>query len=256
MENNIGERIVGLRKKKGLTQLQLAEKLNISDKAVSKWESGKGDPSVEMLDLLSELFDCSLDYLVKGKDKVKIVKEVVVKENVETDEKLSYAQEVWNKVLKIVETKISALSFDVWISNLTPVVIEPSFLENKFCIVLSVPSIASKNVIVKKYEKMILSALKQVNPDIHMISYKIEDIFSDPYFKTAVRLAIINKGVSVSFIQRKLSLGYSRAAQIVDGMEDMKFVSSINGRKLRDVYIDEKKYEEVFDEPFDDEDSN
>lgn len=248
MENSIGERIVGLRKKKGLTQLQLAEKLNISDKAVSKWESGKGDPSVEMLGLLSEFFDCSIDYLVKGKDNVK---EVIVKQNVEIDEKLSYAQEVWNQVLKIVETKISALNFDVWISNLKPVVIEPSFLQNKFCMVLSVPSMAIKNVIVKNYENMILSALQQVNADIHMISFKIEDIFSDPYFKTAVRLAIINKGVSVSFIQRKLSLGYSRAAQIVDGMEDMKFVSTINGRKLRDVYIDEKKYEEVFDEPFD-----
>lgn len=68
MENKIGERISNLRKQKGLTQLQLAEQLNISDKAVSKWESGKGDPSLELLQLLSRTFNCSIDYIVTGKD--------------------------------------------------------------------------------------------------------------------------------------------------------------------------------------------
>ena len=251
MENNIGERIVGLRKKNGLTQLQLAEKLNISDKAVSKWESGKGDPSVEMLGLLSELFNCSLDYLVKGKEMKPEIVKVLVKEEVESDEKLTYAQEVWNKVLEIIQPKISALSYDVWISNLKPVNIEQGFLPNEFCMVLSVPSMQFKNLIVKKYDKILNEALMKVDENIPYIIYKIEDIFSDPYFKESVKLAIINKGVSVSFIQRKLSIGYSRAAQIVDGMEEMRFVSSMDGRKLRDVYIDKKKFEEVFDEPFD-----
>ncbi len=69
MESTIGERIANLRKKNGLTQLQLAEKLNISDKAVSKWESNKGDPSVEMLALLSNVLECSIDYIVTGKGK-------------------------------------------------------------------------------------------------------------------------------------------------------------------------------------------
>ena len=66
MENTIGERIAGLRKQKHLTQIQLAEKLHISDKAVSKWESNKSDPSLEMLIALSDYFKCTIDYLVKG----------------------------------------------------------------------------------------------------------------------------------------------------------------------------------------------
>lgn len=54
-----------------MTQLQLAERLNISDKAVSKWESGNGDPSLEMIAALSNLFDCTTDYLIKGETETK-----------------------------------------------------------------------------------------------------------------------------------------------------------------------------------------
>ena len=52
----IGKFIAECRKKKNLTQLQLAEKLNITDRAVSKWETGKGMPdSSIMLELCNEL---------------------------------------------------------------------------------------------------------------------------------------------------------------------------------------------------------
>ena len=248
---NIGERIVGLRKTKGLTQLQLAEKLNISDKAVSKWESGKGDPSVEMLGLLSELFDCSIDYLVKGKDKVISNNNYIEKDTVDTDENLNYAQELWKKVLKIVKPKLSAISFDVWLNSIKAIGCEPGLKPNKYFLVLSVPSMQVRNYIASNYEKMILDAIQEVDENIPYILYKVEDIFSDPCFKESVKLAIINEGVSVSFIQRRLSIGYSRAARIIDAMEEMKFVSSNNGRKFRDVYIDKKKYEEVFNELFD-----
>ena len=53
----IGKFISECRKKNNLTQMQLAEKLNITDRAISKWENGKGmtDSSI-MLDLCNELF--------------------------------------------------------------------------------------------------------------------------------------------------------------------------------------------------------
>jgi len=52
----IGKFIAECRKKKNLTQAQLADKLNITDRAVSKWENGKGMPdSSIMLDLCKEL---------------------------------------------------------------------------------------------------------------------------------------------------------------------------------------------------------
>lgn len=58
--NNISE----LRQKKGMTQLILAEKLNYSDKAISKWERGESFPDVFMLKRLADLFGVSVDYLL------------------------------------------------------------------------------------------------------------------------------------------------------------------------------------------------
>lgn len=56
------ENIKFLRKKKGMTQRNLAEKLNYSEKAVAKWESGFAMPTIDTLYVLSKTFDCSVDY--------------------------------------------------------------------------------------------------------------------------------------------------------------------------------------------------
>lgn len=56
--------LAALRKKKGWTQLELAERLNYSDKAVSKWERGESLPDVTILKQISELFEVTVDYLL------------------------------------------------------------------------------------------------------------------------------------------------------------------------------------------------
>ncbi len=60
---DLTERIKELRKKKGMTQEQLAEDLHISPQAISKWETGQSSPDVDMLPKLAYLFDTSLDDL-------------------------------------------------------------------------------------------------------------------------------------------------------------------------------------------------
>lgn len=65
-ENKVGKTIAILRKKKGLTQVQLAEKLYVSDKAISRWESGAGLPEIANLIELSKVFDVTIDYIVNG----------------------------------------------------------------------------------------------------------------------------------------------------------------------------------------------
>ena len=60
----IGKRLSKLRKSNGLTQSELAERLNYSDKAVSKWEQGESMPGIEVLYRLSKLYGVSLDYIV------------------------------------------------------------------------------------------------------------------------------------------------------------------------------------------------
>ncbi len=67
MENlniTIGKKLLYLRKKSKLTQAELAEKLNYSDKAISKWEKGESLPSVEVFYKISKLYGVSLDYII------------------------------------------------------------------------------------------------------------------------------------------------------------------------------------------------
>lgn len=64
--NNFGKMIYKLRKKHNLTQSELAKKLNVSDKAVSKWENNAGYPEITLLPALSEIFSVPIDYLLKS----------------------------------------------------------------------------------------------------------------------------------------------------------------------------------------------
>jgi transcriptional regulator with XRE-family HTH domain len=57
--------IVKLRRKQGLSQAQLAEKLNITQGAVSQWEMGLSKPKSEILPELAKVLDCTIDELFK-----------------------------------------------------------------------------------------------------------------------------------------------------------------------------------------------
>lgn len=61
-----GELILKLRTEKGLTQKQLADRLHISDKAVSKWERGQGLPDISLLKDLSGIFGVNIEGLLNG----------------------------------------------------------------------------------------------------------------------------------------------------------------------------------------------
>lgn len=61
-----GAVIKELREKNKLTQAELAEKLNVSDKTISKWETGKGYPDVSLLEPIAEVFSISLTELMSG----------------------------------------------------------------------------------------------------------------------------------------------------------------------------------------------
>ncbi len=65
---NLGERIYNLRTERGLSQGDLAEKLEVSRQSVSKWENNNAMPDIEKIIKLGELFGVSLDELVKGEE--------------------------------------------------------------------------------------------------------------------------------------------------------------------------------------------
>ena len=63
----LSEKIKELRKKKGLTQEELANSLNVSRQAITKWESGEGTPDIDNLKNIALFFHVSVDYLVDSK---------------------------------------------------------------------------------------------------------------------------------------------------------------------------------------------
>lgn len=66
---DMGKRIAAFRKKSGMTQCSLARKLEISDRTVSKWESGQGYPDITFLPQLAALFGITIDELMLGQKK-------------------------------------------------------------------------------------------------------------------------------------------------------------------------------------------
>ena len=64
----IGSFICERRKALGMTQLELSNKLNITDRAISKWENGMCMPETEKLIQLSDIFTVSTDYILGLKD--------------------------------------------------------------------------------------------------------------------------------------------------------------------------------------------
>ena len=57
-----------IRKERNLNQLKVAMDLNISREALSHYENGKREPSIDMLNKMSKYFNVSIDYLINGKE--------------------------------------------------------------------------------------------------------------------------------------------------------------------------------------------
>ena len=69
------EKLQQLRKQKGLTQEELAEKLYVSRTAISKWESGRGYPSIDSLKMIAQFFSVSIDALLSGDEILNLAEE-------------------------------------------------------------------------------------------------------------------------------------------------------------------------------------
>ena len=67
MRKTLGSLISETRKEKGMTQLELAQKMNVTDKAVSKWERDLSCPDVNSLPLLAEVLGLTLEELMQGR---------------------------------------------------------------------------------------------------------------------------------------------------------------------------------------------
>lgn len=73
----------------------------------------------------------------------------------------------------------------------------------------------------------------------------------DDYFKVALKYVMQNGGASTSYIQRRLSIGYSRAARIIDQMSERGYIAQATGSKPRKILITPEQFREEFGEDYD-----
>ncbi len=83
---NTAEKIILLRKKKGISQEELANKLNTSRQAVSKWENNQSTPDLEKLVALSKYFNVTTDYLLTDSIETSINNNSQCESNIEFQE--------------------------------------------------------------------------------------------------------------------------------------------------------------------------
>ena len=75
IKTTIASNIIKLRTQFNMTQAELAEKLNYSDKSVSKWERGDGIPDVVVLKSIADIFGVSVDYIISEHEDERFVKQ-------------------------------------------------------------------------------------------------------------------------------------------------------------------------------------
>ncbi len=115
MDNEkFGNFIKELRKEKGLTQKELGDKLNITDKAVSKWERGLSFPDISMLSSLANFYKVDVSELLKGEKETKqeINVEALIQETIEKYKNIEEKKKK-EKVRKI--KKIAVFAFIIFV---------------------------------------------------------------------------------------------------------------------------------------------
>lgn len=76
----LGEKLKKLRKARGLSQEQLADQLNVSRQAISKWELGESTPDTDNLVALSDYYGVSFDYLLRDQEVPEVSEKVMMRE--------------------------------------------------------------------------------------------------------------------------------------------------------------------------------
>lgn len=112
-QETIGKFIANCRKEKGLTQMQLAEKLNITNRAVSKWETGKSCPDTSIMMELCTILEITVNELLSGERITMDEYQKKAEENlIELQEKKTKAQKM-RKRIELIWGIITILLFPV-----------------------------------------------------------------------------------------------------------------------------------------------
>ena len=151
----VGKYIASLRKQASLTQEELGEKLGVTNKTVSRWENGNYMPGIEMLQLLSKVFDVGINDLLAGekiadedfrqKAEEKII-EVATSSAFSFEDRKVYFKRKWRKehialfvilgLILIASAVIPLIIDKLWLISFSPVIalIEYGYQNNRMMI--------------------------------------------------------------------------------------------------------------------------
>ena len=122
----------------------------------------------------------------------------------------------------------------------------PIRLHNAFIELPEIEDIMNHIASQPKPDEIRLPEIKKMNEDKNS-EFKIDDS-SDELLKEAAKLVVDHQQASVSLLQRKFRIGYSRAGRLVDELESLGIVSPYNGSKAREVLVDNNYLIDVFGE--------
>ena len=109
IKSRVAKNITELRIQNNMTQLELAEKLNYSDKTISKWERADSSPDISVLVELADLFGVSLDYLVRSENITETAKEVKPQKGKYNRRAISYIAESAAWIIAVLAFIITTL---------------------------------------------------------------------------------------------------------------------------------------------------
>ena len=118
--NEFGNYLYTLRKNKRMTQQELADKLGVTNKAVSKWETGEAFPETAQLVPLSDIFCVTVDDLLRGKSETLQNNQTTESPNKEQEsvhsekKKLCSLDKIFNSIIMLLATVIYLLLGFVW----------------------------------------------------------------------------------------------------------------------------------------------
>lgn len=124
---------------------------------------------------------------------------------------------------------------------LPPAQPEPIRLHNSFVSLEEIEDVLDHISTQPKDEEVELPSIKEATDSV---SFTVGDE-RDEYFHEALKLVVQHQQGSISLLQRRLRIGYSRAARIIDELEEAGIVGSHEGSKARDVLVDETFLEQL-----------
>ena len=192
--DKIGKFIQEKRKEKNLTQKELAEKLGVTDRAVSKWERGVGCPDVSILEILSKELDCSILEILKGR---KIENEII-----KVTEADDYVKDSMNISKQITKEKIISYINKVLVTTIIFIFLLLSYLN-----IVQIKYLNTEYKFITDYyeNKKIQESIKTLEKNINIIKNNQGKYSDEDYQEIISQLENMDKNIKSSKIYNYIS---------------------------------------------------